>query len=89
MTHPVCLGDSLNNGGNVIQCQLAATHRINGRPIAVVGDQACCELHQGTFAFVEGHPKRRMNNKKVVMEGHRLACGCHALAGSGKQIRVE
>ncbi|MBC2379774.1 hypothetical protein HF257_01285 [Pseudomonas sp. WS 5106] len=43
-----------------------------------MGDKASCPLHLGEFAFIEGHTVRRMNNIPIVLQGHRLSCGCHA-----------
>jgi uncharacterized Zn-binding protein involved in type VI secretion len=87
MSHPICLGDPLNNGGQVTLCALAATHGLHGKPFAVLGDQAWCAEHQGTFAFVEGHPRRRMAGLPVVMQGHLLSCGCHAMAAHALSIK--
>jgi uncharacterized Zn-binding protein involved in type VI secretion len=89
MMHPICLGDSTTGGGTVVECQRADTHTINGHTVAVVGDTATCALHQGRFVFVEGHPQRRMDGIPVVMEGHKLACGCHAIVGKAAQVNVE
>ncbi|EPM64998.1 hypothetical protein A584_29096 [Pseudomonas syringae pv. theae ICMP 3923] len=61
MSYPVCLGDATSSGGQVVSCQLAGTHTINGKPLAVLGDKATCPLHSGEFAFIEGHPTRKMN----------------------------
>lgn len=80
MKNPICLGDPTSGGGSVINCQLAETHTIQGVPVAVVGDSASCPLHKGIFTFQQGHPVRKMNGISVVFEGHRLTCGCHALA---------
>ncbi|WP_338922299.1 PAAR domain-containing protein [Pseudomonas silesiensis] len=88
MTHPICLGDSTSSGGTVVSCQLSGTHRINGKIPAVLGDKATCPLHLGEFAFVEGHPRRRMNGIPVVLHGHRLACGCHGVSSHALNVRV-
>ncbi|WP_082930273.1 PAAR domain-containing protein [Pseudomonas silesiensis] len=88
MTHPICLGDSTSSGGTVVSCQLSGTHRINGKIPAVLGDKATCPLHLGEFAFVEGHPRRRMNGIPVVLHGHRLACGCHGVSSHAPNVRV-
>ena len=89
MKRPVCLGDATSSGGKVIECQLAGTHQINGKTVAVLGDKATCPLHLGIYAFTQGHPHRRMNGLSVVMDGHRLACGCLGLASHGASVRVE
>jgi len=88
MTHPICLGDSTSSGGTVVFCQLARTHRLNGKTPAVLGDKATCPLHLGEFAFVEGHPHRRMNGIPVVLQGHLLACGCHGVSSNSLNFRV-
>ncbi|WP_339495293.1 MULTISPECIES: PAAR domain-containing protein [unclassified Pseudomonas] len=88
MTNPICLGDDTSSGGTVVSCQLAGTHTLNGKTPAVLGDKATCPLHLGEFAFVEGHPKRRMNGIPIVMQGHRLSCGCHGIAANALNVRV-
>jgi uncharacterized Zn-binding protein involved in type VI secretion len=89
MKSPVCLGDVTSSGGEVVDCQHAGTHIANGRTAAVIGDRATCPLHGGTFEFIEGHPSRLMRGKRVVLEGHKLACGCHAIAGAASFIGVR
>jgi uncharacterized Zn-binding protein involved in type VI secretion len=86
---PVCFGDPTSSGGLVIECQLAGTHEIKGKTVAVLGDKATCPLHLGIYAFVEGHPHRRMNGKLVVLDGHRLACGCHGVATHAVSVRIN
>ncbi len=88
MKRPVCLGDATSSGGKVIECQLAGTHQINGKTVAVLGDKANCPLHQGIYAFIEAHPHRRMNGLNVVLDGHRLECGCHGVASHATNVQV-
>ena len=88
MSHPICLGDATSSNGTVVSCQLEGTHTFNGRTPAVLGDKAKCPLHLGEFAFVEGHPHRRLNGIPVVLQGHRLACGCHGMASHAENVRV-
>lgn len=87
--NPLCLGDPTSSGGNVISCQLSGLHAINGKAVVVVGDKATCPLHNGTFPFIEGHPQRCMSGLAVVLEGHRLACGCRGIAAHARQVGVE
>ncbi|AZE97712.1 hypothetical protein C4J95_0218 [Pseudomonas orientalis] len=89
MSGLICLGDSTSSGGSVVSCQLEGKCSINGKTPAVLGDKATCPLHFGAFAFVEGHPRRRMNGIPIVLHGHRLACGCHGVAGHAKNINVQ
>jgi uncharacterized Zn-binding protein involved in type VI secretion len=88
MSHPICLGDATSSNGTVVSCQLEGTHTLNGRTPAVLGDKAKCPLHLAEFAFVEGHPHRRLNGIPVVLQGHRLACGCHGMASHAENVRV-
>jgi uncharacterized Zn-binding protein involved in type VI secretion len=88
MNHPICLGDPTTGGGAVIDCQLTGIYEINGISPAVVGDKATCPLHLGIYAFVEGDPDREMQGKAVVLQGHRLTCGCHALAVHAAAVDV-
>jgi uncharacterized Zn-binding protein involved in type VI secretion len=71
MTNPICLGDATSSGGTVVSCQLEGTHTLKGKTPAVLGDKATCPLHLGEFAFVEGHPRRRMNGIPLVLQGWR------------------
>jgi len=70
------LEETASSGARVVSCQLAGTHKINVKPPAVLDDKATCPLHAGEFAFIEGHPTRKLNGIPVVLHGHRLACGC-------------
>ena len=89
MNKLICLGDATSSGGSDVSCQLASTHTVNGKTPAVMGDKASCPLHLGEFAFIEGHTVRRMNNIPIVLQGHRLSCGYHALAGGARSVRVS
>ncbi|UBM24114.1 PAAR domain-containing protein [Pseudomonas sp. p1(2021b)] len=89
MSHPICLGDPTSSGGRVVACQLAGSHTIKGKTPAVLGDKATCPRHKGEFAFIEGHPTRRMNGIPVVLQGHRLACGCQGVASHAADLRVS
>lgn len=88
MSAPICLGDATSSGGKVTDCQLAGSHSVHAKPIAVLGDTASCPRHGGSFRFVEGHSTRRMQGKPIVLEGHKLACGCHAIATAAQSINV-
>ncbi|SEJ81601.1 PAAR domain-containing protein [Pseudomonas sp. NFR16] len=88
MNHPICLGDATSSGGKVIECQLSGPSVVEGQTFAVVGDKATCPLHGGVFAFIEGDSKNIMNGLRVVMQGHRLACGCHAIARHAESFSV-
>lgn len=78
----ICLGDRLSQGGEVVECALAGTHFSAGKVVAVKGDKARCDLHLGLFDFIEGSGSIFEGGLAVVLQGHRLACGCHAIASS-------
>lgn len=83
MSQPViCLGDRLNQGGEVVECALAGAHFCDGKAVAVKGDKGRCDLHQGVFEFIEASGAIFEGGIAVVLQGHRLACGCHAIAAS-------
>ena len=88
MTHPICLGDPTSSGGTVIGCQLSGTFGFRGKPFAVIGDKATCPLHIGVYAFIEADFTKDMYGQKVVMQGHRLACGCQAVARHALSVKV-
>ncbi|MCD5976708.1 PAAR domain-containing protein [Pseudomonas quasicaspiana] len=88
MSYQVCLGDATSSGGQVVSCQLAGTQTINCKPPALLGDKATCPLHSGKFAFIEGHPTRKLNGIPVVLHDHRLACGCQGVASHALNVRV-
>ncbi|WP_095152505.1 PAAR domain-containing protein [Pseudomonas sp. Irchel s3b5] len=88
MSNPICLEDATSSGGTVVSCQLEGTHTLKGKTPAVLGDKATCPLHLGEFAFVEGHPRRRMNGIPVVLQGHRLGCGCHGVSSNAQNVQV-
>jgi len=89
MTHPICLGDPTSSGGMVVECQLEASFSFRGKPFAVIGDKATCPLHPGVHAFMEADQTKNMQGKPVVMQGHRLSCGCSAVARHAKSVSVS
>jgi uncharacterized Zn-binding protein involved in type VI secretion len=66
----------------VIHCRLGDAYTVDGRPAAVKGDKATCAIHQGMFPFIEcdGDSAFIKIGDCVVLEGHKLACGCHAIS---------
>ena len=41
---------------------------------------ASCPKHKGIFPFVEGDESTTFYGHALVLEGHKLACGCHAFS---------
>lgn len=72
----IVIGDMTSHGGVVITGQ--PNYRVNGRPVACVGDTVTCPIpqHGGVSIIVEGHPTMRVNGRPVALAGHKCACGC-------------
>ncbi|MFC7519354.1 PAAR domain-containing protein [Xanthomonas populi] len=88
MPGPIRLGDPTTGGGRVISARLGNFSTIDGKPIVVLGDLANCPRHTGIFAFVEADHSTTFNDLGIVLQGHRLACGCHALSTVGTSFDV-
>ena len=89
MTHPICLGDPTSSGGVVVECHLGESFSFRGKPFAVMGDKATCPMHLGIYAFTEADQAKEMFGKPVVMQGHRLSCGCRAVARHATSVSVR
>ncbi|KRE96604.1 hypothetical protein ASG87_16590 [Frateuria sp. Soil773] len=74
------LGDPTTGGGKVISCALGSFYTVMNIPGAVYGDMATCLKHKGVFPFVECDNSTTFNDRGVVLEGHKLACGCSAIS---------
>lgn len=85
---PIRHGDRTTGGGVVVSCALATDYTIDGIPGAVLGDMATCPRHGGVFPFVECDDSTSYHGKGVVLEGHKLACGCHAFSSCAPTFRV-
>ncbi|AUI89915.1 PAAR domain-containing protein [Xanthomonas oryzae] len=83
MPAPIRLGDPTTGGGRVISARLGSFATIDGKPVVVRGDRANCQRHHGIFAFVEADDSSTFDDLGIVLQGHRLACGCHALSTRG------
>ncbi|MBE1162187.1 PAAR domain-containing protein [Dyella acidiphila] len=85
---PIRLGDALVHGGRVIYVR-QTTHPIYGKGIAHRGDMAQCQRHDGVFPFVEGCYGRSSYGSGIVLEGHRLACGCFAVSSCASTFTIS
>nr|WP_225737579.1 DUF2235 domain-containing protein [Dyella acidiphila] len=81
-------GDPLVHGGRVIYVR-QTTHPIYGKGIAHRGDMAQCQRHDGVFPFVEGCYGRSSYGSGIVLEGHRLACGCFAVSSCASTFTIS
>ena len=75
----ILLGDTTTHGGAVITG--SENDRVNGRPIARMGDQVRCPRH-GVNPIIEGDTSTLLDGRPIALEGHRTRCGC-VLIGSG------
>ena len=89
MPGPIRLGDVTTGGGTVVSCALGSFYTIDGKPGAVLGDMATCVAHQGTFPFVESDTSTTFNELGVVLQGHKLACGCTAISSAAPTFNID
>ncbi|UKE48149.1 PAAR domain-containing protein [Xanthomonas cerealis] len=80
MPGPIRLNDPTTSCGSVVSSKLGAFATIDGKPIIVRGDMAACPLHNGVFPFFEADDSTTFEGFGVVLEGHKLACGCSAIS---------
>lgn len=66
-------GDPAEGGGEVTG---ASGFLIGGKPLMRVGDMARCDTHGGSFPVVQGDDGFIVDGRPVVLDKHRLACGC-------------
>lgn len=76
---PIRLGDDTTGGGKAISAS-AQNFTIKGVPVVLKGDLATCVIHNGVQTFVEGCQGRTVNGVGIVLEGHKLSCGCTAIS---------
>ncbi|WP_268797265.1 PAAR domain-containing protein [Pseudomonas huanghezhanensis] len=71
----VLLGDKTTHGGAVITA--SATQKVNGKPIALIGDLVCCPIPgHGVNAIIEGCAEHIEDGRQLVINGCRSVCGC-------------
>jgi uncharacterized Zn-binding protein involved in type VI secretion len=77
----VLLGDKTTHGGEVISA--SSTTIINGKPVALVGDEVRCPLPgHGTNRIVEGCADWSENDRAMVVNGCRCECGCQVVSSA-------
>lgn len=83
---PIRVGDK-TTGGGVVTGPGVMVMPIHGVPVAVRGDIAiCCGSPQ---TFVEGCHSVDYDGRGVVLEGHKLSCGHHAISSCATQYWIE
>lgn len=67
------LNDVTSHGGRVKE--VAARHfKVDGIPVAVVGDVCTCPLH-GDVTIASGNPRHIIDGVEVAYEGDETTCG--------------
>ena len=80
MRNVIRLGDATTHGGKVLSCN--ATHfKIDGVPVACVGDICSCPLpgHNGC-TIATGSPHHLVSGKKAAFHGDKLSCGAKLIS---------
>ncbi|WP_226478335.1 PAAR domain-containing protein [Pseudomonas sp. MWU16-30323] len=80
----VLLGDKTTHDGEVISA--SSTMFVNGRPVALVGDEVSCPRH-GRNAITEGTDQWSENGQAMVVNGCHSECGCQVIS-SASDCRV-
>lgn len=75
-------GDSTNHGGKVLNC--SPNHKVDGKPIARLGDMVSCPKCGGVYPIVQILPRgMSMDGKPPAFEGDKTACGASLIASQG------
>ncbi|WP_123407784.1 PAAR domain-containing protein [Pseudomonas frederiksbergensis] len=75
----VLLGDKTTHDGEVISA--SSTMIVNGRPVALVGDEVSCPIH-GDNPIVEGCPNWSEGDQAMVVNGCRCECDCQVISSA-------
>jgi type VI secretion system secreted protein VgrG len=66
-------GDPVEGGGEVTG---ASGFPVGGKLLMLEGDMARCDTHGGSFPAVQGDDGFIVDGRRIVLDTHRLACGC-------------
>ncbi len=79
MSHPVArLGDTSDHGGSITSG--SPNHKVDGIPIARVGDTFDCPLH-GINAIITGSVNNKDSGKPIAHVGSKTQCGATITTG--------
>ena len=83
MRNVIRLGDATSHGGKVISCR-AEHFKINGIPVACVGDLCSCPIrgHNGCI-IVSGSGKHSVSGVPMAFEGDKTSCGATLTSSHG------
>ncbi|WP_175992730.1 PAAR domain-containing protein [Burkholderia vietnamiensis] len=72
-------GDTTSHGGRVLTC--TPTNRVDGRPLALLGDMVSCPKCGGVYPIVDvKNLGMTFDGRPVVSEGDKTACGATLIA---------
>lgn len=72
-------GDTTDHGGKVLNC--SPEHKVDGIPIARLGDMVSCPKCGGVYPIVQILPRgMSMGGKHPAFEGDKTACGATLIA---------
>lgn len=80
MKNVIRLGDATTHGGKVISAS-ASHFKVQGVPVACVGDTCSCPLPGHTGCTIKtGSPHHTIAGKNIAFDGDRLSCGAKLIA---------
>ncbi|HEX4856350.1 MAG TPA: PAAR domain-containing protein [Limnobacter sp.] len=75
----ILVGDITSHGGEVVSG--SPTTRVDGRPVARVGDLVTCPLcPPHVFTITEGLSMVTDNYMAIALQGHKTGCGAELIA---------
>lgn len=76
----IVVGDKTDHGGVVLTG--STTTRIDGKPVACVGDMVSCPKkgHGGTTVIVTGSAGMDVDGRRAARHGDKTACGATLLS---------
>lgn len=80
MRNVIRLGDSTSHGGKVVSS--GAPHfKVQGVPVACVGDQCSCPRPgHDNCTIITGSPRHVVNGVQIAFDGDLLSCGAKLIS---------
>lgn len=80
MRNVIRLGDATSHGGKVVSTG-AAHFKIDGVPVACVGDACSCPVPgHSECKITTGSPHHLINGKPLAFDGDNLSCGAQLIS---------
>ena len=82
MHNVIRLGDATSHGGKVLSAQ-ARHMKVQGRPVACVGDPCRCPIsgHKGC-TIATGSERHHIDGKAIGFHGDKTSCGATLIASA-------